>query len=100
MENKLFLVPSSIVLAGVLIAGAVVYTNGPRVPVYDNTAQIKPPVEQVKADLEIRSGDHILGNPDAKVTVVEYSDFECPFCGRFFSQTVPALKENFIKSGQ
>ena len=27
--------------------------------------------------------DHILGNPDAEVSIIEYSDFECPFCKRF-----------------
>jgi hypothetical protein len=29
-------------------------------------------------------GDHVLGNPDAKVTVIEYGDFQCPGCGAFY----------------
>ena len=37
--------------------------------------------------------DHILGNPNAPITLVEYSDFECPFCKRFHP-TVTALMEN------
>src|SRR3989344_3221236 len=100
MENKSFLVPSSIVLAGILIALAIVYTNGPRISDYDNTAQVQPQTGQVKADLKVRDGDHILGNPNAKIFVIEYSDFECPFCGRMFSETLPQLKENFVKSGK
>ncbi|MEK7503086.1 MAG: DsbA family protein [Patescibacteria group bacterium] len=98
MENKLFLVPSSIVLAGVLITGAIVYTNGPRVAVPDNAAQVRE-AGAAKADLKIRDTDHVLGNPKAKVAVIEYSDFECPFCGRMFSETLPQIKENFIKTG-
>ncbi len=39
--------------------------------------------------------DHITGNKKAKVTVVEYSDFECPFCGRFH----PTVKEALSKYG-
>lgn len=30
-----------------------------------------------------RERDHILGNPDAEVSIIEYSDFECPYCKRF-----------------
>jgi len=39
------------------------------------------------------SRDHIAGNPDATITLVEYSDFECPFCKRFHP-TVKKLIEN------
>ncbi len=39
------------------------------------------------------SRDHIAGNPDADITLVEYSDFECPFCKRFHP-TVKKLIEN------
>ncbi len=40
--------------------------------------------------------DHIVGNKNAKVTIVEYSDFECPFCGRFH----PTIKEALAKYGK
>ena len=35
------------------------------------------------ADLEVSSNDHIRGERDAKIFIVEYSDYECPFCARF-----------------
>ncbi len=44
--------------------------------------------------------DPVKGNPDAPVTVVEFSDFQCPFCSRFFQQTLPLIEENYIDTGK
>ncbi len=40
------------------------------------------------------------GNPQAAVTVVEFSDYGCPFCGRYVSSTYPILKKQFIDTGK
>lgn len=44
--------------------------------------------------------DDVLGDEDAEVTIVEFSDFECPFCGRFHTQTWPEIKKNYIDTGK
>jgi protein-disulfide isomerase len=41
-----------------------------------------------------------IGDPDAPVTIVEYTDYQCPFCLRHFQQTFPLLKANYIDTGQ
>lgn len=40
------------------------------------------------------SRDHIFGNPDAPITLIEYSDFECPFCKRFHPTVAELVKNN------
>jgi protein-disulfide isomerase len=48
----------------------------------------------------VRAGDPVLGQPTAPVTIVEYGDFKCPFCTRFFQQTQPQLKTRYIDTGK
>ena len=44
--------------------------------------------------------DPVKGDEDAPVTIIEFSDFQCPFCQRFFEQTLPQIKTNYIDTGK
>lgn len=41
-----------------------------------------------------------LGVKNAKVTIVEFADFECPFCKRYFTDTFPQIKKDYIDTGK
>lgn len=41
------------------------------------------------------SADHVLGNAEAKITMVEFGDFNCGFCRRFYDETFPQLMETY-----
>lgn len=49
---------------------------------------------------EIQPDDRILGDPDAPVTIIEYSSLTCPHCARFHSDTLPEVKEKWIEPGR
>jgi len=79
-----WLLPASIVVAALLIAGSLFYNAGSRSG--QKTATVSPPdnaAPSVSNARPVSAADHILGNKDAPIVVVEYSDLECPFCKRF-----------------
>lgn len=42
---------------------------------------------------------HFKGDPNAPVTIIEFGDFQCPFCGRFATNTEPQLDAQYIEAG-
>lgn len=53
------------------------------------------PAEPVPVD-----GAYMLGSIAAPVVLIEYSDFQCPFCAKFVHETLPQLKSNYIDGGR
>src|SRR3989344_7101547 len=95
---------STFLLLVILVVGAFLYFNksdsNPTGNVVQNPTQGQQiPSQGEKVTVEI--GDSpVLGSKSAKVTIVEFSDYECPFCGRHFEQTYPQLKKDYIDTGK
>jgi protein-disulfide isomerase len=62
-----------------------------------NQLPTKQVIEPVRISID---NDPIIGNPDAPITIVEFSDFQCPFCARFHTQTLPLILEEYIEQGK
>ena len=89
-----FILPGAILIAGVLISSAVIYSNGG----FGGPASIRDTpgdIKKVSAD-----DDSYLGDEDAPVVLIEFSDFQCPFCKRSFDQTFPLIKQKYINTGK
>ncbi|MCH7758990.1 DsbA family protein [Patescibacteria group bacterium] len=81
----------SIVLSGLIIAGAIVYAVS--VISQGGTGGIAGGEVVRKGDPEVTQDSHIRGEFSAPVTIVEFSDFQCPFCRRFHPTLVQILEE-------
>ncbi len=86
-----YILPVSIVIVGALIAGAVfLVSRGSGGQTSGGTGAATRPVDAT---------DHILGNPNAPVKIVEYADLECPFC-KNFQVTMNQLMQYYGPSGK
>lgn len=91
-----YLIPGSIVFAGLIIAFAVIQSNGASVvpvegtPAVSSTSDTQEIQEQV---LPVTETDHVLGSRDADVFLIEYSDYRCGYCGLFHTTVKTILEE-------
>ena len=65
-------------------------------------APAAPAAPAVKpADVALRvEGAPFRGEKDAVVTLIEFSDYQCPFCGRHFRETLPQIRKDYIDTGK
>lgn len=106
MQNKNL--PWIILGAAVIISASMVYLGNKMSSVgvvekpinqQKNTAgnQQNKKVELISASID---DDAMIGNKDAPVTIIEFSDFECPYCSRFVKNTYPEIKSKYINTGK
>lgn len=93
------LIPISIVLAGIFIGAGLYLSGGGLAPKNAQIAVANPNQQQPEVDTTnkidpITEKDHIRGNAKAPVKIVEYSDFECPFCKKNH-ETLKAVTAKF-----
>lgn len=102
---------SILISISILISGGVVKFKGTTsAKITDQAAGTTAPQPQAPpgGGLGERTGpvkvlvddDPVLGKKDAPLTMIEFSDYECPFCKRYFDQTWPELKKEYVDTGK
>lgn len=104
LNKNLVLICGTIIVACLIIAGTILYTNSKssknNVVINGNNQnqqQQQQPTGPVKVSAD---NDAVLGDKNAPVTMIEFSDYECPFCKRHFTDVYPQIKADYIDTGK
>jgi protein-disulfide isomerase len=105
-ENKKssLAVPLAIIIGFALVAGAIYFSGQSSTPSGINMPtgnSDQAPVENpsVEAINPVTEADHIRGNPNAQIILVEYSDYDCPFC-KNFHETMNQVMDTYGPDGR
>ena len=70
-------------------------------PVAQNGQNAQPTAAPAGQKVNVVAGHFpIQGNKDAKVTIIEFADFRCPFCEQFFTNTEPQIIKDYVDTGK
>ena len=82
-----------------VVAGAVNTNTGGTAN--NNNAPTAPQAPTAAGPVDVEFADApMLGNKNAKVALVEFTDYQCPFCGQLFTNTFPQIKKEYIDTGK
>lgn len=79
-------------LKAAVIDGVAEYVEGP-------APAEQPDAEPLSMD-ELIDDDAVLGDPNAPVTIVEFSEYQCPYCSKFYNDAYQKLKEKYVETGK
>jgi protein-disulfide isomerase len=89
-RNRRLITIGLVVVGALLVALALIYPNLKPVGAIKTPAPTEHPMAEGNA----------MGDPNAPVKIVEYSDFQCPYCAQFHQQTEPQIIENYVRTGK
>lgn len=93
--------PIAIIIAGVIIAGAVYLGTSKSATTVGVNNQPQQPAGVAVDITKVKTvGNPLVGNPNAKVTVAYWFDYQCPFCRRFEEDAMSQLMNDYVKTGK
>ena len=111
MSKKNNLMAFAIMFAAVVISGALIFVGirfGGQMSSDDLHAEITLGIENFIAEQnkppsvegDFSDDDAFIGDKNAPVTIVEFSEFQCPFCAKFYNDAYQEIKEKYVETGK
>ena len=118
LKNASYIVGGAILAGALILSAALFYSSSSLVKGLSGTqigsaggAQVaaqngaqqaaqQPAAPGAAVDIKLAPNTPYLGSGSAKVTVVEYADYECPYCERWYTTVMPDLKSKYIDTGK
>jgi protein-disulfide isomerase len=113
LSNGAWIIAGSILLGGLIISASILSSSGKFQKLADSgSAAVAQPSGSPTPTAEQPSGqpsgpvkvsvdnDPVMGDKNAPLTLIEFSDYECPFCKRAFTDVLPELKKAYIDTGK
>lgn len=110
IDRSMLILPGSIIVFALIIGGSIIYAAkniiAPRIAAQQQNLQTTAPATgqanpdttgPVKVSID---DDAVLGDKNAPITIIEFADFECPFCKSSFEELLPELKKDYIDTGK
>ncbi len=109
-----YFVPGAVLVGAILISLSIFFSGKMVVGKLENSVaaapsqpvalgqpqQAAPQQPTGPVNVAARSDQPTLGNKSAKVTIVEFADFQCPFCKKYFDETFAQIKSKYIETGK
>ncbi len=96
-----YALPVSIIVAAAIIAGAIVMTGRDSYAPSKKVATVADAAVGNTQDFKsLEANAPLLGNAAAPVAIVEFADFQCPFCARFYQTTAKEIIDTYVKTGK
>ncbi len=112
-SRETWIIAGSILLGGIIISASILSSGGKfqKLADSDSAAVAQPsgnptlaggqPSAQPSGSVKVSTdNDPVLGDKNAPLTLIEFSDYECPSCKRSFTDLLPELKKAYIGTGK
>jgi protein-disulfide isomerase len=89
-----------LITIALIVVGALVVVSVIALPPLIQVARPSAEVVAVDPGTHPNAKDNSMGDPNAPITIEEFSDFQCPYCKRFHEETEPLLRQYYIDTGK